>query len=272
MVAAANDDKGGEAVTRTAIVTGASRGIGRGIALKLAAEGYDLALVARSVETLEKVAQEVAALGRRAVPLAIDLREPDAGNRAVKGAIDGLNHGSEGLDLLVNNAGATKRGDFFELTEEDFQDGFALKFHGAVRMTRAAWPHLRARRGAVVNVIGAGARNPSPDFTIGGSVNAACANFTKAMAQLGTQEGVRVNGVHPGLVRTDRLMHWVRLAMEKDGLSEAEVLERMARESQTTRIGEVEDIANLVAWLASPAADFVHGALIDIDGGRTRGL
>lgn len=259
-------------MAKTAIVTGASRGIGRGVALKLAQEGYDVALVARSADALQAVAQEVAALGCRAVPLAIDLREADAGARAVAGAVDGLNDGAAGLDLLVNNAGATKRGDFFALTEEDFQDGFALKFHGAVRMTRAAWPHLKASGGAIVNVIGVGARNPSPDFTIGGSVNAACANFTKAVAQIGTNDGVRVNAVHPGLVRTDRLMHWVRQAMEKDGLPEAEVLQRMAREAQTTRIGEVEDIANLVAWLASPAAEFVHGSLVDIDGGRTRGM
>ncbi|MEQ8348610.1 MAG: SDR family oxidoreductase [Sneathiellaceae bacterium] len=255
-------------MTKTAIVTGASRGIGRGIALKLAADGYDVALVARSEETLRDVAKEIGGQGRRAVPLAIDLREADAGDRAVGGAVEALG----GLDLLVNNAGATKRGDFFSLTEEDFLDGFALKFHGAVRMTRAAWPHLKAAGGAMISVIGVGARNPSPDFTIGGSVNSACANFTRAIAQIGTQDGVRVNAVHPGLVRTDRLMVWVRQAMEKDGLSEEAVLQGMARDSQTTRIGEVEDIANLVSWLASPAAGFVHGAIVDIDGGRTRGM
>ncbi|MFC3230201.1 SDR family oxidoreductase [Marinibaculum pumilum] len=255
-------------MTRTAIVTGASRGIGRGIALRLAAEGYDVALVARSADTLQDVAKEVGAAGRRAVPLALDLRQADAGDRAVAGAVEALG----GVDLLVNNAGATKRGDFFSLTEEDFQDGFALKFHGAVRMTRAAWPHLKAAGGAMVNIIGVGARNPSPDFTIGGSVNAACANFAKAMAQIGTRDGVRVNAVHPGLVRTDRLMVWVRQAMEKDGLDEASVLARMAADSETTRIGEVEDIAALVAFLASPEASFIHGSIVDIDGGRTRGM
>lgn len=252
-------------------MTGASRGIGRGVALRLARQGYDLALVARSAETLAAVAAEIAALGRRAVPLAIDLRQPDAGSRAVDGAIAGLDAGP-GLDLLVNNAGATKRGDFFTLTEEDFQDGFALKFHGAVRMTRAAWPHLKARRGAIVNVIGVGARNPSPDFTIGGSVNAACANFTKAMAQIGTAEGIRVNAVHPGLIRTDRLMAWVRAAMEKEGLTEEQVLARMSGDLKTLRVGEVEDVAGLVAYLASDQATYMHGAVVEIDGGHTKGM
>jgi len=265
-------------VTKTAIVTGASRGIGRAIALKLAAEGYDVALVARSADTLAAVAAEISALGRKAVPLPIDLRQADAGARAVEGAMAGLNGaggqggGPSGLDLLVNNAGATRRGDFFTLTEEDFQDGFALKFHGAVRMTRAAWPHLKASGGAIVNIIGVGARNPSPDFTIGGSVNAACANFTKAMAQIGTADGIRVNAVHPGLIRTDRLMVWVKAAMEKDGLSEAAVLQRMSGDLRTLRVGEVEDVAALVAFLASDQASYMHGAVVEIDGGHTKGM
>ena len=97
-----------------------------------------------------------------------------------------------GLDLLVNCAGATKRGDFFALSHEDFLDGFALKFHGAVAMTRAAWPRLReSGAGHVVNIIGAAARTPSADFAIGGAVNSALENFTKAMADRGRAEKVR---------------------------------------------------------------------------------
>ena len=111
-------------------------------------------------------------------------------------------HGA--IDIVVNNAGATKRGDFFELTDADWADGFALKFMGAVRLTRAAWPHLKARRGSVLNIIGAGGRTPSAEFTIGGSVNGACLSFTKAVADIGIQDGVQVNAINPGRVKTDR--------------------------------------------------------------------
>ena len=108
------------------------------------------------------------------------------------------------LDILVNNAGATKRADFFTLTEEDWQDGFALKFHGYVRTTRAAWPHLRETRGCIVNIVGVGSRAGSAEFTIGGSVNVALLNFTKAMADIGMKDGVRVNAINPGLIETER--------------------------------------------------------------------
>ena len=123
-----------------------------------------------------------------ALALAADLRDVGNAPRLVEAAAAGLG----GLDLLVNCAGATKRGDFFALLHEDFLDGFALKFHGAVAMTRAAWPRLReSGAGHVVNVIGAAARTPSADFAIGGAVNSALENFTKAMADRGRAEKVR---------------------------------------------------------------------------------
>ena len=97
------------------------------------------------------------------------------------------------------------RGDFETLTDEDFQDGFSLKFFGAVRLARAAWPHLRRQSGSIVNIAGTGGRTPGARFTIGGSVNAAMLSFTKALADLGSQDGVQVNAINPGPVRTDRL-------------------------------------------------------------------
>ena len=106
---------------------------------------------------------------------------------------------------MVNNAGATKRGDFETLTDDDFMDGFALKYFAAVRLTRAAWPHLKKQSGSIVNIVGAGGRTPGALFTIGGSVNAAVLSFTKAMSEKGIQDGVQVNAINPGPVRTARL-------------------------------------------------------------------
>src|SRR5271169_282103 len=137
---------------KTALVTGASRGIGAAIAQELAREGVHVCLAARDRSKLDEVAGSIAAISgsNRTTVIAGDLREP----AAVKAAIDKAVGAFGRLDILVNNAGATKRADFFTLTEEDFHDGFALKFHGYVRMTRAAWPHLRNVRGNIVNIVG----------------------------------------------------------------------------------------------------------------------
>ena len=118
--------------------------------------------------------------------IAGDLREPSFAKSAVEAAVSAFGR----LDILVNNARATKRADFFALTE-DWQDGFALKFHGYVCTTRAAWPHLRGSHGCIVNIVGVGSRAGSAEFTIGGSVNVALLNFTKAMADIGTKDGVQ---------------------------------------------------------------------------------
>ena len=101
------------------------------------------------------------------------------------------------LDLLVNNAGATKRGDFLALSDSDWADGFALKFFGAMRLSRAAWPHLCSSSGTIVNIVGIGGRTGQAEFAIGGAVNAALLNLTKVLADRGVKDGVRVNAINP---------------------------------------------------------------------------
>ena len=153
---------------RTAIVTGASRGIGRAIALRLAREGARTVLCARDTNLLNQAVDEIRAVGGTAASIALDLREPDAPARLTAFAVSTFG----GVHIVVNNAGATKRGEFMELPDEAFVDGFALKFFGAVRLTRAAWPHLEAGSGSVVNIVGVGGRTPGAQFAVGGSVNA----------------------------------------------------------------------------------------------------
>jgi NAD(P)-dependent dehydrogenase (short-subunit alcohol dehydrogenase family) len=141
---------------KTAIVTGASRGIGRAIALHLAGEGANIVLTARDTGLLDSAVLAITGQGGAAIRVTADLREPAAAAVVARTAID--TYGA--IDILVNNAGATKRGEFEDLTDDDWQDGFALKFFGAVRLTRAAWPHLRERRGSVVHIAGSGGRTP----------------------------------------------------------------------------------------------------------------
>src|SRR5271165_3811805 len=137
---------------KTAIVTGASRGIGRAIALRLAGEGAQVVLCARDGNLMEHAVKEIEQGGGRAAALSVDLREIDAAQRTLDFTLQTYGQ----VDIVVNNAGATKRGDFLELTDEDWADEFALKFFGAMRLTRAAWPQLKAQAGSVLNISGVG--------------------------------------------------------------------------------------------------------------------
>jgi len=250
---------------KVAIVTGASRGIGRAIAQTLAAEGVKLTLAARSKDQLDALA---ASLGTECLVQAVDLRMPDA----PAAVVDATAKKFGAIDLLVNNAGATKRGDFFELTDEDWTDGFALKFFGAMRLSRAAWKHLMASRGTIVNIIGIGGRTGSAEFTIGGSVNAAFRLFTKALADRGVKDGVRVNAINPGFIKTERLETRLKTFADEHKIPLSQAETQMAKATGVARFGEPSEVANLVAFLASPVSAYCHGSLVDIDGGQTRTL
>ena len=248
-----------------AIVTGASRGIGRAIAQTLAAEGMNLALVARSRDQLDDLA---ASLPTKSLVQALDLRDPQTPGMAVAATLARFGQ----LDLLVNNAGATKRGDFFALSDMDWADGFSLKFFGAMRCSREAWPHLQASHGAIVNIVGIGGRTGTAEFTIGGSVNAALLNFTKALADRGVQDGIRVNAINPGSIATERLQTRLQSFASEHGLDLAGAERELARKSGVARFGQPDEIARVVAFLASPQAQYCHGAIVDVDGGQTRTL
>jgi NAD(P)-dependent dehydrogenase (short-subunit alcohol dehydrogenase family) len=250
---------------KVAIVTGASRGIGRSIAETLSAEGMRVVLAAQSKDLLETVAQS---LPTPSLVHAVDLRTAD-GPAALVAAT--MAHFGQ-LDLLVNNAGATKRGDFFALTDADWEDGFSLKFLGAMRCARAAWPHLQATHGSIVNIVGIGGRTGSAEFTIGGGVNAALMHLTKSLADRGVTDGVRVNAINPGGIETDRLQHRLKAFAAEHHVDLSEAGRQMARAHGVARFGRPEEIARAVAFLASPAVAFVQGAVIDIDGGQTRTL
>ena len=254
---------------KVALVTGASRGIGAAIARELAREGVDLLTVARSAADLEKEAAEIGAQSnRRVVTHAADLRSRVATGEAVAHAVEAFGR----LDILVNSAGATKRGDFFKLADEDWADGYELKFHGAVRLCRAAWPHLKERNGSIVNIVGVGARAGEAEFTIGGSVNAAFVHFTKSLADIGIADGVRVNAISPGRIVTPRFWNTIGRLSAEEGVSRDEAMAGLLRDIGIARFGEPDEIGWLAAFLCSPRAAFIHGAIIDIDGGQTRAV
>ena len=251
---------------KVAIVTGASRGIGRAIATKLAQSGAHLVVAARNGSALDTLVAEIELIGSTAIRCALDLRNPRDPAELVAQTLDTFGT----VDIVVNNAGAAKRGDFLELTDEDWMDGFALKFFGYVRLLRAAWPHLISTKGSIVNIVGIGGRTPGAEFTIGGSVKAGLLSLTKALADRGVKEGIQINAINPGLIRTDRLKAWIEKFAAEKKISIEIAEQRIVESNEATRIGEPEDIANLVAFVVSPEARFLQGALIDMDGGATK--
>ena len=246
---------------KVAIVTGASKGIGRAIAQTLAQEGMRLVVVARSRAQLDELA---APLGDACLVQAVDLTNPDAPATIVAETM--ARYGR--IDVLVNNAGSTKRGDFLTLSEADWADGFGLKFYGAMRLSRAAWPHLRASSGTIVNIVGIGGRTGQAEFAIGGAVNAALLNLTKVLADRGVKEGVRVNAINPGGIATDRLQTRLRTFAAEHQIDLTQAEREMARAFGVARFGPNPGSSR--SWL--PQAAFCQGSIVDADGGQTRTL
>jgi len=250
---------------KVAVISGASRGIGRAIALKLAEQRICLVLTARSEAALAETAKAAQQLGSKVRLVATPDGAPDL---VVSTAITEFG----ALDILINNAGTTKSGDFLKLTDSDWAEGYGTKFFGAMRLCRSAWPELKRRHGSVINIAGAGGRTPDALFTLGGSVNAAVMAFTKALAQRGIEDDVQVNAINPGLIKTERLMKRIAAAMERWSVDQSEAERRMVSEQKITRFGEPSEIASLVAYIVSPAGRLLHGSIIEADAGFTKGV
>jgi 3-oxoacyl-[acyl-carrier protein] reductase len=251
--------------TPVAIVTGASRGIGKAIAHRLAGDGYSVVAAARSEAALTAVAS---ALATPSIALPIDLAKPDSARELVDFARQRFGR----VDVLVNNAGATPRGDFLAFSDDDWRTGFDLKFFAAARLCREAWPALVESGGRIVNIAGIGGRTGSAEFTIGGSVNAALLNLTKALADRGIRDGIRVNAVNPSSIATERTRKRIEALATERGITVDEAAAMLAQQLRVARFGTPEEIANVVGFLVSDAASYMQGAIVDVDGGQTRTL
>ena len=240
----------GEFKGKVVVVTGGSRGIGRGIAAAFAREGAQTVLASSSEQNLTAAANAVAAQGAPPVTVAGDLRTLAACEQLFRR----VNESFGRCDVLVNNACATRAGNFLDLPDEVWLDGFALKFFGAVRLTRLFWPLLKAAQGHLVNIIGGAARTVEPEFLVGGSVNAAAANFTKGLSRLGMRDGVQVNAIHPGQTATERTERLIEQRAEAAGKTVEEVRKAMVEKSGTRRMATPEDIAELTLFLCSERA------------------
>jgi NAD(P)-dependent dehydrogenase (short-subunit alcohol dehydrogenase family) len=255
---------------KTALVTGGSEGIGKAIARALAREGIDVAICARRRGPLEQTAAEIAKeSGRKIVAISADLTKPADAENFVREAHAALGR----IDILVNNAGSSPGGVLDHLSEEDWAQSLQLKFMGYVRCMKHVLPIMqKQKKGRVVNLIGNDGVKVSYWEIAPGAANAAGQNLTKSLASQYGKDNISFVVVNPGPVRTERWSGLVK-AMARDMKLTYEEADKLAPASiPLGRIAECEEVANLVAYLASDLAFFVNGTMIEIDGGQDKVL
>jgi NAD(P)-dependent dehydrogenase (short-subunit alcohol dehydrogenase family) len=249
---------------KVAIVTGGSKGIGQATALGLIKEGASVLICARGKEALEATTKDLQGGEGQMIAVQADLTQAEAIKEVTSRCLEAFGR----VDILVNNAGSARPGDFLSLADEAWLDDWTLKFFGYMRMAREVLPHMQKQEGGVIiNIIGTGALRPVGNYMIGGSANAALNHFTKALADEGAKRGVRVVGINPGPILTERLERFISTLS-----SGATAEEAMRKMTPLGRVGKAEEVADLVLFLASERAAFIHGANITIDGGANPGL
>jgi len=255
---------------KTALVTGGSKGIGKAIARTLAREGVRVAICLRGGGAATGGAKEGGDGGRgEVIAIPGDLSRPDEIQRVAEDTVGRLGR----LDILINNAGAIRGGDFLKIPDEQWVGDWSLKLVGYVRMARAVIPQMQAQGGGrICNIVGAAARNPQATYLPGGVANAGLINFTKGLADFGAPSRILVTAVSPAATRTER---WDSL-MAQQAAAAGKSVEAFRADAEKTyplgRIATPEDIADVVCFLVSARASFITGICITVDGGASRGV
>lgn len=244
------------------LITGASQGIGEGLAEAFAAEGCALFLTARSAEKLEQVAAGLITRHGVAVQvLALDMTTADAIDRIMDFAAD--------ADILVNNAGAIPGGDLWDIDEAKWRAGWELKVFGYINLTRAMYARMKRRgAGVILNNIGNGGENFDFNYVAGTTGNASLMAFTRALGGKSLQDGIRVVGVNPGPVDTDRIRNMLKKRADAR-LGDAGRYAELLAGYPLGRAAHVREIADMFVFLASERSSYTSGTIITIDGGIT---
>jgi NAD(P)-dependent dehydrogenase (short-subunit alcohol dehydrogenase family) len=243
---------------KRALVSGASKGIGRATALRLAQEGCDVVLVARTQATLGEAAAQI----RGQCQVGVQAIAADLSKQA---EIERVAAEAGRIDILVNNAGAIPAGDLMALDNDAFRAAWDLKVFGYISMCRAFWPILKGRGGVIVNVIGAAAEWLDPGYICGSTGNAALAAFTKALGKQAQKEGMRVVGIHPGPTATTRFSIRFKARAVAE-LGDESRWRELAKDLPYGRPAEPEEVAAAVAFLASPLSGYTTGSILTMDG------
>jgi 3-oxoacyl-[acyl-carrier protein] reductase len=251
-----------------AIVTGASSGIGKATALRLARDFSCVVLAARSGERLDDVAAAVKSASAEALVVEGDLGHAKTADTVIERALEAFGR----IDALVNVAGAVPGLDVFEMNDEQWDGAMALKFHGARRLTLRAWEALKAAGGSVVFISGNAAETPKAGAAAVGAINAAIEALAKAFADRGIADGVQVNSVSPGAVMTGRRMAMIEKAAAARKVSVDDAKQLFLAQAGIARFGEPEEIADLIAFVVSPPARWMTGTVLRMDGGEVKSV
>ena len=252
-------------ISRKAVITGSSKGIGKAIAERFAQENIDVYLLASNEANLKQTTSELKNKYNVNVHYHASNLKTTLG---CESAIEAIQNEFTDFDTLVFSAGATKSGDFLKQPIEDFEDGFALKFYSAVRLSKAFWSTLSRNKGWIVSINGAMSHSPDPFFMVGGAVNAAFLNFWKALSKKGLIDGVNVNSINPGMTSTDRLITIIQNNADREGISFAEAEKKALNNIGLDRFGTPEEVAELTYFLCNPKMRHLTGTEINLDGGK----
>ncbi|NOY97961.1 MAG: SDR family oxidoreductase [Chloroflexi bacterium] len=254
---------------KRAFVAGASRGLGYAVARGLAMEGCRVAINSRDAEKLTASARELEeAAGSTVIPVPGDVSVPAMPERIIRKAAEALG----GLDILVTNAGGPPAGAFESFDEADWQQAVELSFMSHVRLIRAALPHLRQSEAAsVLTVTSITVKQPIPNLILSNSVRAATVGLTKTLALELGGDGIRFNSILPGWTKTERVIELMSFRAESNGTTVEEEIAKQSLASPLGRMGQPEEFANAAVFLVSPAASYLTGVMLNVDGGMYKG-
>jgi 3-oxoacyl-[acyl-carrier protein] reductase len=254
---------------KRALITGSSRGLGYATALALAKEGCRVALNSREGNRAAAVAARISAeTGSTAIGLVGDVTSPDVPGRLVDEATRLLG----GLDILVTNAGGPPSGTFESFDEATWQKAIDLSFMSHVRLIKAALPHLRQSKDAsVLTITSYSVKQPIQNLILSGSIRAATVGLTKSLAMELGREGIRFNSILPGWTETERVTELMTFRAKQNGTSVEAEIAKQSQDSPLGRMGTPEEFANAAVFLVSPAASYITGVMLTVDGGMYKG-
>jgi len=255
---------------KSAAVAGSSKGVGKAVALGLAAEGMNVCVNGRDVGTVQETATEITAkTGATVLPLPMDVATAAGAVALVERTVAEFG----GLDVLVTNAGGPRAGGFFDLNDADFEGAFQLNFMSAVRMIRAAVPHLKARGGGrIINLQSTAIKQPVPLVTLTNTIRPGVTALSKDLADELGPHNITVNTILIGPTLTERLSYLLKERARARNVSEEQVYAEFLDLVPMRRWGKPEEVASLAVYLASEQAGWMTGTAIQVDGGRTRSV
>jgi 3-oxoacyl-[acyl-carrier protein] reductase len=254
---------------KTAIILGGSKGIGKGIARALAAEGVGVAILARTQDTIDRTAAEIKARHQSAIGFVADLADWASLERAVNAARQQLGP----IDILVNNSGGPPPSGVSGVKPEVWEAQFHAMVLSLFRVTDMLLPEMRARKwGRIMTVASTSVIEPIPAIGISNTLRSAIVGWAKTLSLEVGRDGITVNTLLPGIIATDRSLQLSRATAERQGISIDEATKRTAQAVPVGRLGTIEEFGAVAAFLASPLAAYITGSLIRIDGGLVRSV